>query len=99
MFRLGYERGPVSLNWDTRIVGQRHDSSFLSLATPSFTFTEISFNPGYTVSGFGAEFEIQRRASIYFRADNIFDEVYESALGFPGTPRSAVVGLRFNVSR
>ena len=66
---------------------------------PGQEAVEISVNPGYTVSGFGAEFEIQRRASIYFRADNIFDEVYESALGFPGTPRNAVVGLRFNVSR
>ena len=99
MFRVGYERGPVAVNWDTRVAGQRHDSSFLSLATPSFTFTEISFNPGYTVSGFGAEYRADRRASIYFRADNIFDEKYESVLGFPGNPRSAVVGVRFDVSR
>jgi vitamin B12 transporter len=99
MFRVGYEQGPVSLNWDTRIVGQRHDSSFLSLATPSFTFTEISFNPRYTVTGFGAEYRVDRRASIYVRADNIFDEEYESALGFPGTPRAAVLGLRFTVGR
>jgi vitamin B12 transporter len=99
MFRVGYERGPVSVNWDTRIVGQRHDSSFLSLATPSFTFTEISFNPRYTVSGFGVEYRADHMASIYFRADNIFDEEYESALGFPGNPRNAVVGVRFNVGR
>ena len=89
----------MGLHWDTRIVGDRHDSSFISLFTPAFEAVEISVNPGYTVSGFGAEFAIERRASVYFRADNIFDEVYESALGFPGTPRSAVVGMRFNVSR
>jgi outer membrane cobalamin receptor len=99
VFRVGYERGPVSVNWDTRVVGQRHDSSFLSLATPSFTFTEISVNPRYSVSGFGAEYRPDRMASVYFRADNIFDEEYESALGFPGNPRRAVVGVRFNLGR
>ena len=99
IFRVGFEKGPVSVNWDTRFVGQRHDSSFLSLATPTFTFTEVSFNPRYTVSGLGVEYRAERRASIYVRADNIFDEEYESALGFPGNPRSAVVGVRFNVGR
>ncbi len=99
MFRLGYGRGPVAVSWDTRIVGQRHDSSFQSFATPSFTFTEITVNPRYTVSGFGVEYRADRLASIYFRADNLFDDEYESALGFPGNPRSAVVGVRFNVSR
>jgi vitamin B12 transporter len=99
MIRVNYDNGPVSVHWDTRIVGQRHDSSFLSLATPSFTFTEITVNPRYAVSGFGVEYRADRMASIFFRADNLFDEEYESALGFPGTPRSAVVGVRFNVGR
>ena len=98
-FRLNYGNGPLSVNWDTRIVGQRHDSSFLGLATPSFEFTEITVNPGYTVSGFGAEFRADRRASVYFRANNVFDEEYENALGYPGMPRSAAVGVRFNLGR
>ncbi len=97
--RVNYDRGPLGVHWDTRFVGQRHDSSFISLFTPAFDAVEITVNPSYTVSGFGIEFDVQRQASIYFRADNIFDEVYESALGFPGTPRSAAVGVRFNVGR
>jgi outer membrane cobalamin receptor len=99
MFRLGYSKGPVGVHWDTRFVGQRHDSSFLSLATADFEFTEITVNPGYTVSGFGAEFAADRKASIYFRVDNIFGEEYESTLGYPGMPRSGVFGVRFNVGR
>ena len=99
MLRVNYARDRVALHWDTRVVGQRHDSSFLSLRSASGTSTEITVNPGYAVSGFGAEFDAHEMASIYFRADNILDEEYESALGFPGQPRSAAIGVRFNVGR
>ena len=99
MLRVNYVRDRVALHWDTRVVGQRHDSSFLTLRSASGTFTEITVNPGYTVSGFGAEFDAHEMVSMYFRTDNILDEEYESALGFPGQPRSAAVGVRFNVGR
>jgi outer membrane cobalamin receptor len=99
MLRVNYARDRVALHWDTRFVGQRHDSSFLTLRSASGTFTEITVNPGYAVSGFGAEFDAHDMVSIYFRADNILDEEYESALGFPGQPRSAAVGVRFGVGR
>jgi outer membrane cobalamin receptor len=95
--RLDYTRGPLGAHWDTRIVGERHDSSFIGLMTPAFESAEISVNPGYTVSGLGLDFTVHRAATIYFRADNVFDEEYEGALGYPGTPRSAMVGLRFNI--
>lgn len=95
--RINYDNGPVGVHWDTRFVGDRHDSSFIGLLTPSFDSGEISVNPGYTVSGLGVEFTTKRAATIYFRADNLFDEEYEGALGYPGLPRSAMVGVRVNV--
>jgi vitamin B12 transporter len=95
--RVNYSNGPVGVHWDTRIVGDRHDSSFIGLLTPSFESGEISVNPGYTVSGLGVDYKTHRAATIYFRADNIFDEEYEGALGYPGLPRSAMVGVRFNI--
>ena len=97
MLRINYGMNRLALHWDTRVVGERHDSSFLTLRSGSGVFTEITVNPGYTVSGFGAEFDAHEMLSVFFRADNIMDEEYESALGFPGTPRSAYVGVRFNV--
>jgi vitamin B12 transporter len=97
MMRVNYTAGRIGLHWDTRFVGERHDSSFLTLRSASGVFTEITVNPGYTVSGFGAEFDAHDMLSIYFRADNIMDEEYQSALGFPGMPRSAYAGVRFNV--
>lgn len=95
--RVNYSTGPVGVHWDTRFVGDRHDSSFIGLLTPAFESGEISVNPGYTVSGIGVEFRADRRATIYFRADNLFDEEYEGSLGYPGTPRAALLGLRFTL--
>ena len=98
-FRIDYRRAQLGVHWDTRIVGERHDSSFIGLLTPAFTSAEISVNPRYAVSGFGIEFRAQRAATLYFRANNVFDEAYEGALGYPGMPRSAMVGVRFDLSR
>jgi hypothetical protein len=33
------------------------------------------------------------------RVNNVGDTVYDSALGYPGLPRSAMVGVRFDVSK
>jgi outer membrane cobalamin receptor len=99
MIRVNFERSRLALHWDTRVVGERHDSAFLGLRSAAGVSTDITVNPRYTVSGFGAEYKAHEMVSVYFRADNIADEEYESALGFPGQPRSAAVGLRFNVGR
>jgi vitamin B12 transporter len=92
--RVSYVAPRVLLQWDTRFVGQRHDSAFLSLRTLTGITTDITVNPGYAVSGAGAELILHRRASIYLRADNLFDRAYESALGYPGLPRAFRVGVR-----
>jgi outer membrane cobalamin receptor len=103
--RVGYANGPARVNLDVRMVGQRHDSAFLFMQTvPTAAFdqsvsTDITLNPGYTVVGLGAEVDVHEAMSLFFRADNLADEVYESALGYPGTPRSFVVGTRFVLGR
>ena len=100
--RVGYAMGRLSANFDTRWVGDRHDNSFLFMSTvanaarPSF-FTDITVNPGYAVSGFGIDFEAAREATLFLRVNNVGDTEYDSALGYPGLPRSAMVGVRFNV--
>ena len=98
-FRLDYTRGPLGLHWDTRIVGERHDSAFLSLRSASGVSTDITVNPRYAVSGFGADFDAHRTLSVFVRINNVMDEEYESALGFPGMPRTAMVGVRFDVGQ
>jgi outer membrane receptor protein involved in Fe transport len=100
--RVGYAMGRVSASFDTRWVGDRHDNSFLFMRTvanatrPAFS-TDITVNPGYAVSGFGVDFEAAREATLFLRVNNVGDTEYDGALGYPGMPRTAMVGVRFNV--
>ena len=97
--------GPAAVNLDLRIVGDRHDNSFLFLFTepnaqyPDPFTTDITVNPGYAVAGLGIDYRIDRNFTIYLRGNNITDTKYDSALGYPGLPRSVMVGARFNVRR
>ena len=101
-FRVGYAIDRVTVSVDTRWVGDRHDNSFLFLTTvptptrPAFS-TDITLNPGYAVAGLGIDVVAAREATVFIRADNIGDTVWDGALGYPGMPRSVVAGIRFNV--
>jgi outer membrane receptor protein involved in Fe transport len=96
--------GKLSASVDTRWLGDRHDNSFLFMRTvtnatrPAFT-TDITVNPGYAVAGFGVDYAVDRRASVFVRVNNLSDTEYDTALGYPGMPRTATVGVRFNVPR
>jgi len=104
--RVGYSMGRLSANVDTLWVGDRHDNTFFfpqlrtvaNATRPAFS-TDLTVNPGYAVAGFGVDYQVDRRASVYVRVNNVGDTEYDSALGFPGLPRSAMVGVRFNVAR
>ena len=104
MLRANYSRGRATVNAGMRVVGQRHDAAFLGLsavASPRFPAgrsVDITVNPGYTVSWLGGEMRVGRDVSAYLRIDNLTDTVYESVLGYPGLPRSAVAGVRFNIA-
>lgn len=99
-FRIRYEKARTGVNLDARIVGRRHDAAFLGLAAvPSPQFpagrpVDLTVNPGYAVVGIGGDYRIGDQLTVFARVDNLANETYETALGFPGLPRSAVVGVR-----
>lgn len=101
--RVAYTIGRASVYANARIVGQRHDNSFLSLRTvpnasrPTAFTTDITVNPGYTVAGIGVDLRAHRWLTVFVRSDNVANAVYDSALGYPGLPRAIVAGARFNV--
>lgn len=103
MARAAYQRGPAAINLNVRHVGDRHDASFIGLSAvrsarfPTGRSVDITVNPGYTVVGLGAEGRVRNDVTFFVRVDNVADTEYESALGFPGLPRAAVVGARFNI--
>jgi outer membrane cobalamin receptor len=103
--RATYVKSRASLSFDARIVGDRHDNSFLSLRTvpnaerPAAITTDITVNPGYVVMGVGGDLRLHRSLTVFVRGDNIGDEAYQGALGYPGLPRSFVAGARFDIGR
>ena len=100
--RASWVSGRVSVNASARLVGDRHDNSFLSLRTvpnaarPMPITTDITVNPGYTVMSLGLDVRAHALITLYVRGENVADESYESVLGYPAMPRSFVAGVRFN---
>jgi outer membrane receptor protein involved in Fe transport len=103
--RAAYAAGRATVNFNARVVGQRHDNSFLFLRTvpngamPAAVTTDITVNPGYVVAGLGLDDRAHELLTVFVRGDNIAGEEYESALGYPGLPRAFVAGVRFNAGR
>jgi vitamin B12 transporter len=101
--RASFVRGRATLNADARIVGDRHDHSFLSLRTvpnasmPSSITTDITVNPGYAVFGAGVDVAAHDRLTIFLRGNNLGDAAYDSVLGYPALPRAFLVGARVRV--
>ncbi len=100
--RASWVSGRVSVNASARLVGDRHDNSFLSLRTvpnaarPMPITTDITVNPGYTVMSLGLDVRAHALITLYVRGENVADESYESVLGYPAMPRSFVAGVRVN---
>ena len=96
--RVNYTRGRGSLYLNLRVVSERHDTAFIGLARVSDgRSVDITVNPGYTLIGVGGQFLVDDDLTIFLRLDNLTDEVYESALGYPALPRAFVIGARFNI--
>ena len=96
--RVGYARGRGSLHLNLRVAGERHDSAFLGLQRVSDgRGVDITVNPGYTLLGAGGQFRVRRDLTLFLRVDNLTDQLYESALGYPGLPRAIVAGGRFDI--
>jgi vitamin B12 transporter len=95
-----FTQGDASLHLNVRFVGDRHDSSFLGLSRVSDgTPVDITVNPGYTLVGAGGQYRVSPEFTAFARIENLTDEKYFSALGYPGMPRAFVVGGRFTLSR
>ena len=102
-FRAAYVKGRATVNLSLRTIGDRFDSSFLSLRTvpnaerPTAMTTDITVNPGYVVAGLGLDVNVHDALTAYVRGDNVADTAYDAALGYPGLPRAVVVGARVRI--
>jgi len=101
--RAAWVHGRASVSVHARVVGDRHDHSFLSLRTvpnadrPTAMTTDITVNPGYSVVGAAFDLRAHRVVTLFVRGDNLADAAYDSVLGYPAMPRAFVAGARFNL--
>ena len=102
-FHVNYTRGPVSVHFNLRAVGERHDAAFAGLFTPpapGFPFgraVDITVDRAYTLINLGGQLRLHDAATAFLHFVNLGNERYSTALGYPGMPRAVVVGARFNI--
>ena len=98
--RASYTAGPVTLHGDAEFRGRSHDSSFLFLeAVPGGELTDITVIPAYAVAGFTIDVRVRDGVTLFLRGNNVTNSAYETSLGFPGLPRTFMVGARFSSPR
>jgi len=67
--------------------GRRTDSDFLGLG--------LTRTPGYARFDLSSSYALSRGVSVYARATNLFDKLYQDALGYPALGRDVRVGIRY----
>ena len=98
-FHVSYTHGPASVHFNLQAVGERHDAAFAGLFTPSFQAVDITVNPAYTLMNLGGQVHVHEALTVFLQINNLSDERYSTALGYPGLPRAAFMGARFEVGR
>ena len=83
--------GRARLSGDLTRVGERTDVDFGPFPSVRKTL------PGYTLVDLGADVEVFRRGPVVaatLRVENVFDERYDTVVGFPGRGRMVLAGVR-----
>ena len=70
--------------------GPRTDSDFLGLG--------LTRNPGYARFDLASTYNFGRGLTLYVRATNLFDKLYQDAIGFPALGRDARIGVKYQFS-
>lgn len=98
LLRRPRHSGSLALLWDWRrlnvstttlFVGRRADSDF------QFPSLGLTSNPGYAKWDLAASFRSSHRVTYFAAFENLANDRYEEALGYPALGRSVRAGLRF----
>jgi outer membrane cobalamin receptor len=79
----------VNFNLNGYFTGRRTDSTFLPMGPTQA--------PGYARWDLAASYRLERHASLFLRAANLFDKQYQDVLGFPALGREVRGGLRLRL--
>lgn len=83
------DRLGLALSWT--YVGDRRDVTYRDNGTFASGSGEVE---AYAIGAITATFDLDARAQLFARVDNVTDETYEQPAAFAGAPRAAFVGLR-----
>jgi vitamin B12 transporter len=90
-----YVQGPAQVTIAGSFVGKADDSTFLSDSSfgNSMLLPNRDLDAAYQKIDLSASYRFQPRLRGYLSIENIANQSYEAAFGFPALPRSARIGL------
>jgi vitamin B12 transporter len=91
---VGYTTGPIDVALSGYFAGRRDDSTFLSdgFFGNSLLLPNQGLDPAYQKIDVSASYRLHPRLRVYTTIDNIFNEDYAAAFGFPSLPATIRVG-------
>lgn len=91
---VGYTAGPFDVALSGYFAGARDDSTFLSdgFFGNSLLLPNKDLDPAYQKIDVSASYRLHPRLRVYTTIDNIFNEDYSAAFGFPSLPATIRVG-------
>jgi vitamin B12 transporter len=91
-----YSRGKAQASLAGYFVGQRDDSTFLTdeFFGPSLLLPNQDLDPAYQKFDFSASYQLHRRMRALVTIENLFDETYAEAAGYPSLPQAVRAGVR-----
>jgi vitamin B12 transporter len=96
---VSYVQGPLQLALAGYFVGKQDDSTFLSdeFFGNSLLLPNKDLDPAYHKLDLSAAYRIHPRLRWYLSIENLTDESYQAAAGFPALPRTVRTGVTVNV--
>jgi iron complex outermembrane receptor protein/vitamin B12 transporter len=91
---VGYTTGPFEVALSGYFAGKRDDSTFLSdgFFGNSLLLPNKDLDPAYQKIDVSVSYRLHPRLRVYTTIDNIFNEDYAAAFGFPSLPATIRVG-------
>jgi iron complex outermembrane receptor protein/vitamin B12 transporter len=92
---VSYASAPVAVTLSAYFAGTRDDSTFLSdeFFGNSMLLPNQDLGAAYQKFDLSASYRVHRQAQIFTSIENLFDNEYEAAFGFPSLPFSIRAGV------
>jgi iron complex outermembrane receptor protein/vitamin B12 transporter len=92
---ISYAKGPAALALTGYFAGRRDDSTFLSdeFLGNSLLLPNQDLDPAYQKVDLSVSYLVHRQVKVFTSIENLFDEEYEAAFGYPSLPFAIRAGV------